>query len=118
MRKRSESTEIIKRDFDKDRAAGLSHPEIAKKHNVSTTHYYKILGEIAEERGVTKKDLLDRKQKLHAAFERTPREVLRAMSSDEFNKHCDAAIAEIDEMLTSIKKFIAEEPDVFVGKEQ
>ena len=112
MRGESESTKKVKRLFDELRAEGMSHPEIAKYCGVSVRHYYNVLEDIAKERGVSKKDLLDRVQKKHAPFEHVSREALKAMDPEEFNKHCDKAIAEIDEMLGSIGKFIAEEKEL------
>ena len=112
MRGESESTKKVKRLFDELRAKGMSHPEIAKYCGVSVPHYYKILGDIAKERGVSKTELLDRAHKKHAPFERVSREALKALNPEEFNKHCDIVIAEIDEMLGSIKKFIAEDVEL------
>ena len=37
---------------------------------------------------------------------------MKALNPEEFNKHCDTVIAEIDEMLGSIKKFIAEDVEL------
>ena len=112
MRGESESTRKVKRLFDELRAKGMSHPEIAKYCGVSVRHYYTILESIAKERGVSKKDLLDRVHKKHAPFERVSRETLKAMDPEEFNKHCDIVIAEIDEMLESIRTFIAEDVEL------
>ncbi len=108
MRGKSESTKKVMRMFDELRDRGMSHPEIAKYCNISIPHYYKILGDIANERGMEKKDLLDRNQKEHAPFEHVSRKALKAMNPEEFYRHCDTAIAEIDEMLITVKMFIAD----------
>lgn len=108
MREKSESTKKVMRLFDELRSKGMSHPEIAKYCNISVPHYYKIFEEIAKERGMTKQDLLDRVHKEHAPFVHVSRKALKAMSPEEFYHHCDAAIAEVDEMLTTVKKFISD----------
>ncbi len=108
MRGKSESTKKVIRLYDELRAKGMSHPEIAKYCNVSVPHYYKILEEIAKERGVTKKELLGRVHKEHAAFVHAPNKALSAMEPEDFYRHCDTVIAEIDEMLINVKRFINE----------
>lgn len=87
---------------------GLTIEQAAKKVDISLSHAYKILDDVAKKAGLDKKSLLRRPHKKHAPFERIPNVPLKELDPETFNLHCDIAIEEVGKLVAEIREIIVD----------
>lgn len=105
--KNSESTSLMKKEFIKLRASGMSIQDIAEKYGMTPANIYLHLQEIADENHVTREELLFIPHKTHIIKSNSKRLSKEAISPEELKKDFSEILEKVDNILEKIDTTIA-----------
>ena len=106
--KNSERTSLMKKEFIKLRASGMSIQDIAKKYGMTARNIYFHLQEIADENHVTRDELLFVPQKPHIIKSSNSKRLSKeAISPEELKKDFSEILEKVDNIIEKIDTTIA-----------
>ena len=107
--KNSERTSLMKKNFIKLRASGMSIQDIAEKYGMTARNIYFHLQEIADENHVTRDELLFVPQKTHHIRKSTSKKLSKeAISHEELKKDFSDMLEKVDDIIEKIDTTIAD----------
>lgn len=104
--KENERTLQFRKNFMRLYEEGLTALEIGEKYNLSSGTVYRILGEIAEEAGVTRESLLQRPHYIGHIFSSERYGPVEKVDLAEFERHFKTAREEIDKLVAEVNNEI------------
>lgn len=111
--KNSERTSLMKKEFIKLRASGMSIQDIAKKYGMTARNIYFHLQEIADENHVTRDELLFVPQKPHIIKSVSKKLSKDAMSHEELKKDFSDMLEKVDNIIEKIDTTIANTEEIY-----
>ena len=107
--KENERTLQFRKNFMRLYEEGLTALEIGEKYNLSSGTVYRILGEIADEAGVTRESLLQRPHYIGNIVSGGEYGPIARVDLTDFERHFEKANKGVGELIVEVDKKISEQ---------